>query len=178
MKSPTVPTATGSAASVGRLGGEASRSLGALTGLREPIAGGSDGIGVPSPHLGLADTLLKAYLPKTCTVGRQPEPCAVTSKGSRSRRRNAYGHSVPNQSPIARVGRQDARESCAFMVAARQESHEVVSRGVAFPIGASPGSDLPLSTWRPRRRNADEYPRKAPDRAYRKGESGGAMSYD
>jgi hypothetical protein len=43
MKSPAVPTVHDSAASVGELGGEASRSLGALTGLREPVAVGSSG---------------------------------------------------------------------------------------------------------------------------------------
>jgi hypothetical protein len=94
---------------------------------------------VPVPHSCLVDTPSVAYLPKTCTVGRQPEPCAVTRSSSRGRRRNAYVHSVLNQSRIAiRVGRPVPVSRARPEVAAHQRSSGVEGRT------SIPGSGVPL----------------------------------
>ena len=103
-------------------------------------------------------------------------PGAVIGRDYRNRGLNSlrsfWTKPVPYSTALGKTPVSRAR----LPVVARQKSREIVTRGVACPCGSSPGTDPPLSTRRPRRRNADEYPRKAPKRADRKGESGETMT--
>lgn len=139
---------------------------------------GSDGIGVPRPHSGLAGNASMRYLPKTSPVLWQQTPEAVIDKGYRCRGLIACAYRYPKSFHLQVFACCPARRPSVVRgntIAARQESGFKSGR-VAVCVGLNSG--LCLSPKQPGSSYGEPQPMlpEVSSRATREEIRGGSMS--
>ena len=160
-------------------GGQAGDLLGNGAGARWPnlrrprCAAAGEAYGcVPVPHSCLADTPSVAYLPKTSPGLLAQTPAVVTVTAVEATGTVAYGHSVPNQSPLQHCARPVPVSRARPKSRPTRKVWEVVGVAVAVHGGASPGAVYLPNNPAPQTENRSRCSPRWCRRAYRRGDKG------